>query len=122
MRFLWLFMLLSVVGCSNAWTRRLEGRWLGESLINVDSSNLAQATAWTRGTSFEFSGSKVTIAIPTEMPRSGTYEVVKSTDREVTIAVVRPDGQRDMARMKLVKANTLEWDLGEQRVMVLQKL
>jgi hypothetical protein len=122
MRFACFVVLLFVVGCSNAWTRRLEGRWFGESLVNVDPGVLAQATAWTRGTSFEFSGSKVTITIPTEMPRSAPYEIVKATDREVTIAVLRPDGQRDIAHMTLLKPNTLEWDIGDQRAMVLQRL
>jgi hypothetical protein len=121
MRFAWLLVVIAMVGCSNTWTRRLEGRWFGESLVNVDASQLAEATAWTRGTSFEFVGSKVTITIPTEMPRSAPYEIVKSTDRAVTIAVVRPDGQRDIARMTLLRPNTLQWDIGDQRAMVLQR-
>jgi hypothetical protein len=122
MRFAWLFVLFSLVGCSDAWTRRLEGRWFGDSVTNVDAAELAQATAWTRGTSFEFSGTKVTITIPTEMPRSAVYEVVQSTDRDVTIAVLRPDGQRDLARMTLLKPNTLQWDIGDHRSMLLQRM
>jgi hypothetical protein len=123
MRFAWLLLVLfSLVGCSNTWTRRLEGRWFGDSLVNVDPAQLAQATAWTRGTSFEFSGSKVTITIPTELPRSAVYEVVQATDRDVTIAVVRPDGQRDLARMTLLRPNTLQWDIGDRRAMLLQRM
>ncbi|HEX2733065.1 MAG TPA: hypothetical protein VHM70_15755 [Polyangiaceae bacterium] len=121
MRLVWLCLPL-LVACSQSWGQRLSGRWYGESLVNVDTERLAQATAWARGTSFEFSGSNVTIAIPTEMPRSASYEVVKGDERSVTIAVLRPDGQRDMARMTLLKPDVIQWDIGEQRAVILRRM
>src|SRR5688572_3289388 len=97
------FALLLLSGCSGSWTRKLEGRWFGEGLVNVDTSQLAAATAWARGMSFEFTSSHVTVTIPTELPRVAPYEVVEGEERDLTIAVLRPDGQRDMAQFTLLK-------------------
>src|SRR5690606_29515552 len=88
-------VVLACVGCADEHAQRLQGRWFGESLVNVGAEYLAPATAWARGTSFEFTGSNVTVAIPTELPRTGPYEVVKSEDRHLTVAFRRPNGQVD---------------------------
>jgi hypothetical protein len=117
----WLWLAIGLVGCSGSYVDKLEGRWFGESLVNVQTDQLAQATAWARGTSFEFSGSHVTVTIPTEMPRVAPFEVVEGRDQDVTIAVLRPDGQRDIARFQLVEPGVMRWDIGERRAIVMRR-
>jgi hypothetical protein len=120
MRLTWLFLAF-LTGCSSSWANQLEGRWFGESLVNVDTEHLAAATSWARGMSFEFAGSHVTVTIPTELPRVAPFEVVQEQERDLTIAVLRPDGQRDMARFTLLKPDMIRWDIGEQRALVLRR-
>ena len=46
--------------------RKLEGRWLGESVENFDAKEMAAATGWARGLSLEFSGTHLTVAVPAD--------------------------------------------------------
>ena len=110
------------VGCANADGPDLQGRWFGESLVNVDSQYLASASGWVRGTSFEFTGDSVTVTIPTDLPRTAPYEVVAHQDRQVTIAVHRPNGQRDVAQFTMQGAHVMNWDIGQNRAVVLRRL
>jgi hypothetical protein len=82
---------------------------------------LASATAWARGLSFEFTGNNVTVTIPTELPRTAPFEVVKHDDEGVTIALRRDNGAVDMAQFAIVRPNTLRWDIGEGRSMLLRR-
>ena len=117
-------LLISAIclGCSQSEAPDLQGRWFGESLINVDAQYLASATGWVRGTSFEFTGHSVTVTIPTELPRTAPYEVVAADDHHVTIAVHRPNGQRDMAQFTMQGAHVMNWDIGDNRAVVLRRL
>jgi hypothetical protein len=117
----WLVFPLICLGCSDPLPDRLHGRWFGDSLVNVDAEYLAAATGWARGTSFEFTGSNVTITIPTEMPRTAPYEVVKAEDDSVTIAVRRDDGRLDMATLTFVRTHLLRWYIGEGRAMLMRR-
>lgn len=118
---LWLFLAFACLGCADPAQRRLEGRWFGDSLLNVDAAFLAAATGWVRGTSFEFTGSHVTVSIPTELPRTGRYDVVDSGERNVTIAVQRSDGQRDLASFTFVKMDQMRWHIGDGRAVILRR-
>jgi hypothetical protein len=89
--------------------RRLEGRWIGESVENVSSSFLAAATGWAKGTSFEFSGERLTVIIPAEDPRTGTYSVAAVHDDRVTLQAKRPDGTLDALDLKLQDEHSLQW-------------
>lgn len=110
------------LGCSDDQARLLQGRWFGESLINVDADVVAPATAWARGTSFEFTGSNVTVTIPTELPRTGPYEVVKSEERDLTVAFRRPNGQVDLAMFTLLEPHLMRWYVGDERAIVLRRV
>jgi hypothetical protein len=59
-------LLVISSGCGHPVQRSLEGRWLGEAVENFQDSQLAAATGWARGLSFEFAGSNVTVAVPAE--------------------------------------------------------
>ncbi|HWZ90859.1 MAG TPA: hypothetical protein VNW92_18485, partial [Polyangiaceae bacterium] len=54
------FLLTGLTGCGNPIARKLEGRWLGESVENFDAKDVAAATGWARGLSLEFSGTHLT--------------------------------------------------------------
>ena len=103
--------LVAVTACGHPVQRRLEGRWIGESIENVDQSFLAGATGWAKGMSFEFAGDKLTVIIPTEDPRTGTYTVASVRDDRVTLQAKRPDGTLDPVDLRLQDEHSLQWIL-----------
>jgi hypothetical protein len=108
-------------GCGNAVERKLEGRWLGESVENFDSKDMAAATGWARGLSLEFSGARLTVAIPAEEPRVGKYKVASVHENDVQLAVTRPDGAVDTASFKLDDERSLRFMVGDNRAVVLRR-
>lgn len=112
---------LGLVGCGNAVQRKLEGRWLGESVENFDSKDMAAATGWARGLSLEFSGTRLTVAIPAEEPRVGKYKVAGVHENDVELAVTRADGQVDTASFKLDDERSLRFMVGDNRAVVLRR-
>ena len=113
--------LLGVVGCGHPVQKKLEGRWVGDGVENFDDKSVAPATGWAKGTSFEFSGSTLTVAIPAEEPRSGNYKIVSVRENDVEIAVSRKDGSIDKARFKLDSEHAMRWMLGDERAVVLRR-
>ncbi|MGK4008472.1 hypothetical protein WMF31_38030 [Sorangium sp. So ce1036] len=113
--------LPAVAGCSKTPRDRLQGRWLGESIENVPEDQLAKATGWVKGTAIEFNGSKVTVTVPAEMPRRGTFKVTKAEGDQMTVAFLRPEGGLDEAEFRLAADRTLHWDIGAGRAIVLTK-
>jgi hypothetical protein len=111
-----------LAGCSSRAERLLQGRWLGDNITNLDAAQLPQAIGWVRGASFEFASSNVTVAIPTELPRSGEYDVVQSNDNEVVIAVHRPDGALDKARFSFDSEQQLRWHLDDGRAILMRRV
>lgn len=101
--------------------RRLEGRWIGESVENVNSSFLAAATGWVKGTSFEFAGERITVIIPAEDPRTGTYSVASVHDDRVMLQAKRADGTLDAVDLKLQDEHSLQWLLPSGALIRLRK-
>jgi hypothetical protein len=99
----------------------LEGRWEGVSVENVELSQLASVTGWVRGLHFDFGGSRVTIDVPTELPRTGFYRVVNERDKQLTLEITGPNGQVDRAEFVLDSPQQLRWRIGEGRAVVLQR-
>lgn len=112
---------VALPGCGNAVQRKLEGRWLGESVENFDSKDMAAATGWARGLSLEFSGSRLTVAIPAEEPRVGKYKVASVHENDVQLAVTRADGAVDSASFKLDDERSLRFMVGDNRAVVLRR-
>jgi hypothetical protein len=112
---------LALPGCGNAVQRKLEGRWLGESVENFDSKDMAAATGWARGLSLEFSGNRLTVAIPAEEPRVGKYKVSSVHESDVVLAVTRTDGAVDNASFKLDDERSLRFMVGDNRAVVLRR-
>jgi hypothetical protein len=112
---------LLLAGCGNPIQRKLEGRWLGESVENFDARDVAAATGWARGLSLEFSGTRVTVAVPAEEPRTGKYKVASVHENDVELAVTRVDGVVDTASLKLDDERSLRFMIGDTRAVVLRR-
>ena len=124
---LWMSVFLAALavgaaGCSgHPVQRKLAGRWLGESIENVDGEALAAATGWVKGTSMEFAGSTLTVAIPAEEPRSGEYRILRVHRDDVSLAVTRRDGTVDHLLLKLDDEQAIRWMIGGGRAVVLRR-
>jgi len=114
-------MLVFSVGCGHPVQRSLEGRWLGEAVENFQDSQLAAATGWARGLSFEFAGSNVTVAVPAEEPRAGRYGVSSVHESDVRLAFTAKDGKTSSALFKLDNDHSIRWMLGQGRAVVLRR-
>lgn len=112
---------LLLAGCGNPVQRKLEGRWLGESVENFDAKDMAAATGWARGLSLEFSGTRLTVAVPAEEPRTGKYKVESVRENDVQLAVTRLDGAVDTASFKLDDERSLRFMIGDNRAVVLRR-
>ena len=112
---------LAVSGCRSPVQKQLDGRWLGDGVENFDDSAVPAATGWAKGASFEFSGTRMTVSVPAEEPRSGAYRIVKVHGPDVTIEVDRQGGGVDRTLLKLDDGRTLRWMLPGGRAVVLRR-
>lgn len=111
----------ALFGCSKSPKDRLQGRWLGESIQNVPEAQVAKVTGWVKGTSLEFNGAKVTVTIPAESPRTGTFRVTEAEGNRMLVSFLREEGGRDEAELALVNEHEMRWRIGEGREIVLVK-
>jgi hypothetical protein len=116
-----LLIVPSLVGCGNPVQRQLEGRWLGDSVDSFEQRELSRATGWAKGVSFEFSGTKVTVTIPAEEPRTAPYKVAGVHAKDVRLAVQRPDGKTDPVHFKIDDERSLRWMLDATHSIVLRR-
>jgi hypothetical protein len=114
-------MLAISTGCGHPVQRSLEGRWLGEAVENFQDSQLAAATGWARGLSFEFAGSTVTVAVPAEEARTGRYQVSSVRESDVRLAFTSKEGKTSSALFKLDNDHSIRWMLGQGRAVVLRR-
>jgi hypothetical protein len=115
------FTLPAIAGCDKTPRDRLQGKWLGESVENIHPTQVTRATGWVKGTAIDFHGSKVTVTIPAETPRSGSYKISKVEGDTLTVSFLRDEGGHDEARLRFVGDQSLRWDIGEGREVVLHK-
>lgn len=113
--------LPTIAGCAKSPRDRLQGRWYGETVENVPPDQIAKTNGWVKGAAIEFAGNKVTVTVPAETPRSGTFKVSKSEGDRVTLAFLRPEGGLDEADFRFATDQTLRWDIGSGREIVLVK-
>jgi hypothetical protein len=112
---------LSTSGCAHPLARRLEGRWLGHAVENFDDGDMALATGWARGTSFEFSGSRLTVTIPAEEPRVGIFKVESAHGTDFTLAIEDGQGRRTRTRFTFDQDHLVRWHLDDARSIVLRR-
>ncbi len=111
-----------MAGCEKSPRDRLQGRWLGDSIENIPAAELQKATGWVKGTAIEFQGNKVTVTIPAETPRSGSFKVAKAEGDAVLVSFLREEGGRDEAEFQFVGDTTLRWRVGDGREIVMAKV
>lgn len=112
---------LGALGCNHPVQRTLEGRWMGESVENFDDEVAAAANGWARGTSLEFAGSELTVAIPAEEPRTAHYDVVSVHQKNVRLGVARGNGKKEDLRIILDDERSLRWMLDDNRSVVMRR-
>ncbi|HEY2408411.1 MAG TPA: hypothetical protein VGI10_20530 [Polyangiaceae bacterium] len=112
---------LGLIGCGHPVQQKLEGRWLGEAVENFDQKDMAAATGWARGLSLEFAGSRLTVAVPAEEPRTGKYAVQSVRENDVELAVTRQDGSVDKASLKLDDDRNMRFLVGDTKAIVLRR-
>jgi hypothetical protein len=79
------------------------------------------ATGWARGTSFEFARSTITVTIPAEEPRSGTFEVQSTNDQDIVLAVATsPHAPSKPLALARVEEGLLRWHLDERRSILMR--
>lgn len=112
-----LFLLAgsSLAGCGKAPQDKLAGKWVGDRIDNVSADQVARATGWVKGTTFEFEGDKLTVTLPAESPRKGTYKVSRVDGDKMVLSVARPDGSNDQASVTMREDKSLSWDIGQGR-------
>jgi hypothetical protein len=113
--------LPAIVSCSHTPRDRLQGRWVGESVENFAASQVARATGWAKGASLEFRGNRVTVTVPAESPRQGTFMVTAQSPDTVRVSFVRQQGARDDASFQFENDERMRWQLGGGRAIVLRK-
>lgn len=102
----------ALTSCSKSPRDRLQGKWVGESVAEVHPSQAAQALGWAKGTVLEFAGNKVTVAVPAETPRTGTFKVEKVEGDKLDLVLRRSGGGEDRTRVSLSEDGKLLWSLG----------
>lgn len=88
---------------------------------NVPEVQSAKALGWVKGTAFEFSGGKVTVTIPAESPRTGSFKIGKVEGDRVSLSFLREEGGKDEAIFRFVGENSLRWELGAGREVLLTR-
>lgn len=111
-----------VAGCETSPKDRLQGRWVGERVERFAAEQARRASGWARGASFEFRGSRVTVGIPTERPRQGTFRVSSASADELRVSFVRPHGAKDEVTFRFDGEDVLHWMVGDGRSIVLRKV
>lgn len=117
-------IVLLLGGCKTTVRERLEGTWVGETVENFPPEQAGKALGWVRGASFRFKGSRVTVTIPAETPREGTYEVAQvQNERDLLLSFRRPEGVTDAVAFQLdEEGGRLRWGLDRHRTIVFRKL
>lgn len=118
---LMLSFCLVAAACAHPAEKALEGRWLGKSVENFDTDEVAAATGWARGTSFVFEGNHLRVTVPAETPRSGVYRLTAIEDRQVTLSVLDSRGEETQVDLIVDDETSLRWMLGEGRAVVLKR-
>jgi hypothetical protein len=113
--------LAFMAGCGKSPEAKLAGKWVGDRIDNVSADQVAGATGWVKGTTFEFAGDKLTVTLPAETPRKGTYTVARAEGDKMVLSVARSDTTtHDEATLTLHPDNkSMSWDIGHGREVLL---
>ncbi len=107
--------------CGHPLSRKLEGRWFGSGVESFEQRELPAAVGWAKGVSFEFSGDKITVAIPAEEPRTAPYRIASVHGSDVKLNVTRPDGKADPLSLRVDDDQSMRWMLDDTHSVVLKR-
>jgi len=107
-----------VPGCGREPRERLQGKWRGIGIEGLMGEQESKADGWAKGTRLEFTGNKVTVTMPAESPRSGTFRVAQADGEKLKVQFKRPEGGEDLADFKFEKDGTLRWIVGNAQVVM----
>lgn len=110
-----------IIGCAKSPRDKLQGKWVGETAEQVHPSQAAPAAGWAKGTRLEFAGNKVTVAVPAESPRTGTFKIDKVKGNELDLVFKRSGGGEDRAKVALADDGKLIWTLGGGVQLVMRR-
>jgi len=110
-----------LAGCGHPLTRKLEGRWFGSGVESFEQRELPAAVGWAKGVSFEFSGDRITVAIPAEEPRTAPYRIASVHGSDVKLTVTRPDGKADPLALRMDDDQSMRWMLDDVHSVVLRR-
>lgn len=113
--------LPALAGCQKTPRDKLQGRWLGEGVESFPTAQVSKATGWVKGTAIEFAGNKVTVTVPAETPRSGSFKVARVEGEKVVVSFARDEGGTDESSFRFMNETTMRWDVGNGREIVLVK-
>lgn len=108
-------------GCETSAKDRLQGRWVGERVEHFAAEQANRAAGWARGATFEFRGNRVTVGVPAERPRQGTFRISAITADELQVSFIRPHGVNDEATFRFDGDDVLRWVLDGGRSIVLRR-
>jgi len=108
-------------GCASGPKDRLQGKWVGDAVDQFQPDQSIRAQGWASGTTFEFRGARVTITIPAESPREGTFQVAAHNGDDLTVTFLRDQGVTDSAAFRF-EGDRLRWLLGDGRSVLLKKV
>ena len=116
---------LGACGCSKNPKDRLVGKWGGQSVTIADdakaeASQQSDANAWAKGVRLDFKKDKMTVAIPSERARSGSYEVKSTSGDTVTVGVMREAGGYDVAMFRF-RGSKMYWSVGDGHEVVMTR-
>ena len=115
-----LVTLFGLCGCSRGPEDKLAGKWIGDRIDNVSAEQVARATGWVKGTTFEFTGDKLTVTVPAEPPRKGTFKVSRVDGDKLVLSVARPDTRTyDETTLTMQSDKSMTWDIGQGREVLL---
>jgi hypothetical protein len=128
LRLFWKFLIIfgslsafGVTACSHPAEQALQGRWNGQRVENFDAEDVPAATGWARGTSLEFSGTRLRVTVPAEESRAGVYRLSSITDRTVVLDVLDSSGEQSELTLIVDDEQSIRWLLGEGRSLVLKR-
>ena len=116
-----MFALPGLTGCETTPKQRIQGKWVGEGVENFPAGHAERAQGWASGSSFEFVGSRVTVTIPAERPRQGTFKIQQATEAGMQLAFLRPHGSSDEVAFQFEGEDRMRWLLGDGRSIVMRK-
>jgi hypothetical protein len=112
--------VVSLAGCSRSPRDKIQGRWLGDHVVGGQGAEVAKADGWLQGTKLEFSGNKVTVTVPAERPRTGTFKIASATAAHLAVNFIPDEGAGTYeADFTLADDGTLHWSIGNGREIVL---